>query len=148
MRTNFFFIYLSSCLGVTAGCDLFGPAPSLSHAAAVWGCGPADGPTVAILLAPDPIRSFPPSIPYVNATIWNPPYPLAGHTWSVSPRGEASASFVPWPGALQSASSGSITITSVDSSRTVDGVVDLQFPSRMVTTHFKAPWISSGVYCN
>ena len=113
------------------------------------GCGPADGPTITILLARDPIRSFPPSIPYVNATIWNPPYQLVGHTWSVSPRGEASASYVPWPGALQWASSGSITITAVDSAQTVEGVVDLQFPSRIVATQFKAPWIvQQGVYCN
>ena len=149
MRTSVCIICLSSFVTVTAGCDLFGPASSLSHAAATWGCGPAGGSTVVILLSHDPIGSAPPSAPYVSVQIWQPTYPLAAHTWSVGTNNPASAMYVPWPGTTQWASSGSITITSVDSTKTVEGVLDLQFPSRMVATQFKAPWIaSSGGYCN
>ena len=165
MRTSVCIICLSSFVTVTAGCDLFGPASSLSHAAATWGCGPAGGSTVVILLSHDPIGSAP-SAPYVSVEIWQPTYPLAAHTWSVGTNNPASAMYVPWPGTTQWASSGSrsacgptgrsrtasscsITITSVDSTKTVEGVLDLQFPSRMVATQFKAPWIaSSGGYCN
>src|SRR5438445_7389720 len=62
-------IALIICL---SSCDLLGPAPSLSHAAATSGCGPAGGPTIVILLSHDPIRSVPPSFPYVSVTIWQP----------------------------------------------------------------------------
>ncbi|OLC06974.1 MAG: hypothetical protein AUH41_11450 [Gemmatimonadetes bacterium 13_1_40CM_66_11] len=134
-----------------SSCDLLGPAPSLSHAAATSGCGPAGGPTIVILLSHDPIRSVPPSFPYVSVTIWQPvtAASLAGHTWSVDSTGAASAFYVTWPGRSQSGSSGSITITSVDSTNALAGVLDLQFPSRGVATQFKASWIAySGGYCN
>ena len=40
-----------SIFAALAACDLFGPTPSLSHAAAMTGCGPADGPTLVVTLA-------------------------------------------------------------------------------------------------
>ncbi len=136
-------ISLASILAVTAACGLLGPEPSFSFAAATSGCGPADGPTTVILLAREPIRNGKTPFPNVTVEIWQPVNPLAGHTWSVGPNDGASAWYFTLPGRQQSASGGSITITRVDSSNTIEGSVVLAFPSRMVAKRFTAPWIAS-----
>jgi len=139
-----------SILAALAACDVFGPASSLSHAAAMTGCGPADGPTLVVTLAREAIGTAAPSYPYASVQVWEPPAvsALAGHTWSVGPNADASAWYVSLPGRSQSAAGGSITITSVDSANTIEGAVSLRFPSRMVATHFRAPWIQrSGPLC-
>ena len=143
-------ICLSSILAVTAACDVLGPAPTLSHAAATSGCGPADGPTLVVMFARDPIGSGPPSYPYASVQVWFPPAvsALGGHSWSVGPNADASASYVQLPGRSESADGGSISITSVDSTNTIEGTVNLRFPSRTVAMPFRAPWIPLEVLCN
>lgn len=135
-------------LALTAGCDLVSPKSSLSYAASTTGIGPADGPTTIIVLASQPIGCFPPPGPYVTAEIWFPPNPLAGHTFNVNPNGDATAWYAWPPGTHQSASSGSLTITMVDSANTLSGELRAQFPARFVAAHFIAPRIRSNVTCN
>lgn len=138
------------CLTALAACSgLFGPEPSFSFAAATNGCGPADQPFPIIVLAPSPITSLANApVPNVSVVIYTIVSPLSGHTWDVGGGVDAAATFSPVPGISQAASSGSITITNVDSSKTVEGTVDLQFPSRHIVTQFRAPAIPSGIPCN
>jgi len=138
-------LYALTLLALTTGCDLFGPAPSLSHAAATNGCGPADGPTWIILLAPDPIRSATPPTPYVSVEIWQPVIPVLVQAYAIG--SGASASYSPWPGTVQRASGGSVALTKVDSAG-IEGTVDLRFPAKTVKTAFSGPWIRSSSLCN
>ncbi len=144
-------LYVLTLLGLTAGCDVFGPAPSLSHAGVTSGCGPAGGPTVVLILSHSPIGSGQPLTPYVDVEFTQnmTSASLAGRTWTVGGTDGMWASYVPWPATRQSATSGSITITSVDSTNAIEGDLDLQFPSRIVVTHFKAGWFKSDLqFCN
>ncbi len=105
---------------------------------------------LSILAALAACDLFGPSYPYASVQVWEPPAvsALAGHTWSVGPNADASAWYVSLPGRSQSAAGGSITVTSVDSANTIEGAVSLRFPSRIVATHFRAPWIQrSGPLC-
>src|ERR1044071_8064654 len=123
--------YLSALLAISAGCDVFGPASSLSHAAARFWCGPADGPATAIVLAQEPVQPGDWPYPSVHVMIWQDVSRIAGHTWSVT-SDAAGGSYTPTPDRLESPISGTITIRSVDAAKTVRGSLRLRFPSRSV----------------
>jgi hypothetical protein len=137
----------ASLLAATA-CGLFESRPFFSHSATTYGCGPADGPTMVIVLAEKPIQSVPPPVPYVIMQLSPRPDTLAGRIFVITGNGQMSAQYFPWTGISQPASSGSMAITSVDSTNAVSGVVDLEFPGWTVTARFHAPQIPNGVYCN
>lgn len=138
----------ASLVAATA-CGLFESKPFFSHSAATYGCGPAGAPTMLnILLAEKPIQSVPPPAPYISIVLTPSPDTLAGRIFVITGNGQMAARYYPWPGVIQAASSGSIAITSVDSTKAIAGVVDLQFPSWTVTARFRAAQIPTGVYCN
>src|SRR5690349_4932228 len=130
---------LSSVVVVSLGCGLFGPDPALSHAVAMVGPGPADGPVPFIVLAHDPLDCKKRSFPHLMITFWEA-RPLSAGTWNISGDVTPFVSYVPWPGRSEAPISGTVTLTSVDNAK-VEGSVDLQFPSRTVTKPFSAPWV-------
>jgi hypothetical protein len=146
MRTNAV-PFLLSLLALLAGCDELGPQPRLSHAAAMRWCGPADGPATVIRLADEPVQSAEPLYPSVSIMILDGVSGIAGRTFSVT-GDSAGATYITKPGQYAYASSGSVTITSVDSAKTVSGSASLRFQSRIVETQFTAPWIESLMLCN
>lgn len=133
-------------LVLVGGCDRLGPKRPLSHSAAMFWCGPADGPATVIVLADDPVQSPEPLYPSVFMMILADVHGLPGRTLSVT-GDSAGATYVMKPGQSQSAVSGTVTITSVDSAKTVTGSVSLRFPSRVVDMQFTAPWIESLMLC-
>lgn len=146
MQSTTFALCLVSLAGVTLACQSTGPEEELSHAAAMFRCGPVDQGGTAILLASDPISAaqLPPNL--VEVVIWEPVNALAGRTWTMN-TDTAGARNVVGGDAYESAASGHITVTGVDGSKKVEGVVDLHFPSVRVATHFNAPWIGNGGTC-
>jgi hypothetical protein len=136
---------LALLLTLTA-CDQFGPEPTLSYAATMLWCGPADEGYTAIVLAKEPVTSREAALPYVGIGVTESVSRLAERTWSVT-GDSASASYITQPNKSERALSGSITITSVDSASTVIGSVSLRFPSRIVEMPFTAPWINTGMTC-
>jgi hypothetical protein len=119
----------------------------LAHAAAMFWCGPADGPATVIVLADEPVQSVEPLYPSVSIMILDGVSGIAGRTFSVT-GDSAGATYIIKPGHNEFASSGSIIITSVDSAKTVSGSASLRFQSRIVETQFTAPWIESLMLCN
>ncbi|HMG17883.1 MAG TPA: hypothetical protein VK573_04095, partial [Gemmatimonadales bacterium] len=79
--------------------------------------------------------------------IWEPVSELAGRTWDITTALGPGVWYVTGPGKVQSAISGRVSVTSVDTTNKVNGAVDLQFPSRSVETEFNAPWLNTGVTC-
>jgi hypothetical protein len=147
MRAKRFVLRLSSVLVAMVGCGVVDPDRDLSHAAAMFQCGPADGPTTVIVLAHDPVVFAQPSYPHVSVVISHEVSALAGRTWEMPSDTGAAAWYITGPGNAQSAVSGHVVVTSVDNTNKVEGAVELQFPSRLVATQFSAPWINSGVTC-
>lgn len=147
MRAKASTLCLSSLVAVTAGCGLFDTAQDLSHAAAMFRCGPADGPTTVIVLAHEPIESAELPFPHVIIVIAEPVSALPGRIWDITMDTAPGVWYAVRPGRMQSAISGRVSVTSVDSTNRVDGAVDLQFPARTVATAFRAPWIESRVLC-
>jgi hypothetical protein len=129
-----------------AACDDAGPVQPLSHSAAMFWCGPADGAATVIVLANEPVQSPQPLYPSVFMMILDDVSALPGRTLSVT-GDSAGATYIVNPGQSESAISGSVTITSVDSAQTVKGSVSLRFPSRVVEMQFTAPWIESLMLC-
>ena len=130
---------LSSMVVVSLGCGLFGPDPALSHAVAMVGPGPADGPVPIIFLAHEPIDCNRRPFPYV-AMNFGESGQISARTWDIAADVTPDVSYNTSPGKFEGAISGTVTVTSVDNSK-VEGSVDLQFPSRTVTKPFSAPWV-------
>ena len=133
-------------LALLAGCDQFGPGPALSHAAAWFTCGPADGPVTAIVLANEPVRLAEPSYPFVEIMIQESVSAIGGRTWSLT----GDTAFASYVTRLhrEPVTAGTVTITSVDNAKTVKGSLSAHFGSRIVTMDFTAPWLENPVLCN
>lgn len=146
MQSTTFAFCLVCLVGVTLACQSTGPTEELSHAAAMFRCGPVDQVGTAIQLANGPISAaqVPPN--GVEVVIWEPVNALAGRTWRMN-TDTAGARYVVGGDAHVSARSGHVTVTDVDGSNNVEGIVDLHFPSFRVATHFYAPWIGNGGTC-
>ena len=135
----------SALLSLTA-CDLVGPQDKLSHAAAWFMCGPADGPATAIVLAAEPVELHQPSSPRLEVTILQDVGAIAGHTWDL--KGDSAyASYVIKQDSAEPVSSGTVRITSVDTANTIRGIVTARFGSRTVVHSFTAPWLQNRVLC-
>lgn len=73
---------------------------------------------------------------------------LSGGSWRVVSSDTAAAAwFVTAPNHFELASSGQVIVHHVDSNYTIDGAVDLRFPSGRVAGAFQAEWISRAVFC-
>ena len=138
---------LSCLLAFGLGCgSASGPPEGLSHALAMNTCGPADGAATAIYLAGDPIEGVAPSsFPYVRIAIWRGVTELAGGSFRVDTH--ASGWYVTGPTTFEIASDGSVTIERVGTDYRIDGVSDLQFPSRRVHGTFSANWVQLELLC-
>jgi hypothetical protein len=139
---------LSTLLVVLSACgEALSPSSGLPYAAASYGCGPAGGQTTVIVLASEPIQSITgPPVPYASVVIAQSPSQIAAGTWFID-NATASAWYVPWAGLRQPATSGRITVTSVDSSHKLSGSVELESPPWHVATAFNAAFIPSGIFC-
>src|SRR6266513_2353215 len=117
----------------------------LSQAAVTWRCGgPLDGGFAEILLAEEPIQSPYPPAPYVLVLLNQPAGSLAPGSWTVNVPA-ADAFYSPVDDWHEKATSGTVRIARIDST-SVNGSLQLHFPSRNVATDFDAFWmLSSGI---
>ncbi len=143
MRYKFWIITFTAVTLVA--CEATSPLQE-THAVAMFRCGPADQGGTAILLTPDPISPLHPPTSQVEVMIWESVTTLAGRTWSMNTDTAGAWNIVGGDG-LESATSGHITVTSVDAAKTVVGSVELHFPSTTVVTDFNARWVENGVTC-
>lgn len=117
-----------------------------AYSAATAECGPADGPAVAIYLAPNPVGSIEPSAPFVRVYVPVQLDQLTAHVWSVNT--EAGAWFHPDASTYEMAETGYMIVSSVDSDNTVTGEVDLRFPNAgHIRSAFRATWVLNNSIC-
>jgi hypothetical protein len=110
-------------------------------------CGPADGPAVAIFLAPTQAGANDPSAPYVRLYVAVPVDQLKG-LWPITTNSEAGAWFHPDGSNYELAESGYMNVSSIDSDNTVTGSLDLQFPDAgHIKTAFRAKFRPSNILC-
>lgn len=126
-----------------------GPKAGFGHASVMFACGPADGPATAIYLTPVEYTAGPVAAPSIGIYIDQPLENLAGQTWDLS---AASAAGTAWyqsdPGTFVKATAGSLTVSSIGSDKSVEGVVDLSIPGLpRITGSIHAIWIPSGATC-
>lgn len=132
---------------VTLACEATGKFRlTPPQAIAMFACGPADQGGTAILLTPDPTSPLYPPSSQVEVTIWQGVTTLGGRTFSMN-TDTAGARNIVGGDAGESATSGYITVTSVDAAKTVAGSVELHFPSSTFVTDFFASWVENGVTC-
>ena len=139
---------------VAAACDSNSIEPPFGqfYATAARECiGPLSESGVAIYLGDVPVESEQPSPPYIRVVI--PEYMLerlGGRTWVVAgngAEGEAWAwSFLTGPNP-ELATNGEVRVNTVDPDNTIDGWVDLTFPSGRVAQNFRARWLPRVQYC-
>lgn len=123
-----------------------GPTAGLPHAAAFRTCGPADGPAVGIIFASGPVDSSPVSSPYLRITIAQPLEQVIGHSWTLDQN--MGATYIAGPNDMETATSGSATITGLAADSTVLGSVALWFPTRgSIRGAFRARWIDMHELC-
>lgn len=118
------------------------------YSAAVFQCGPADGPAVAIYLAPNPVGSIEPSAPFVRVYVPVQLDQLTAHVWPIASNTEAGAWFHADASSSELAESGYMIVSSVDSDNTITGSVDLHFPDAgHIRSQFRATWVPSHALC-
>jgi ABC-type Fe3+-hydroxamate transport system substrate-binding protein len=145
-------VLIVTAMLLVAGCnsdDALSPPVGFAHAAATRSCGPADGPAVAIYLAPAAIATLEPATPYIRIDVWKAADALVG-TWSLSATSAhgAASRFQDSLGSIESATGGTVVVSAVGSDSTITGSVDLQFPSSgRVHGAFSARWISRTFLC-
>jgi len=118
------------------------------YSAAAFQCGPADGPAVAIYLAPNPVGSIEPSAPFVRVYVPVQLDQLTAHVWPIASNTEAGAWFHADASSSELAESGYMIVSSVDSDNTITGSVDLHFPDAgHIRSQFRATWVPSHALC-
>lgn len=110
-------------------------------------CGPADGPAVAVFLAPTQEGADGQSAPYVRVYVAVGVNQLAG-VWPITTKSDAGAWFQSDASTSELAESGYMFVTSVDSDNTVTGSVDIQFrDAGHIKTDFRAKFRPLNVLC-
>lgn len=123
------------------------PLRGFMYSAAAAECGPADGPAVAIYLAPSSGGANDLSAPYVRVYVPVSVNQLTG-VWPIATNTEAAAWFHPSGSTYEFAESGYMFVSSVDSDNTVTGSVDLRFPnSGHINTAFRAKFRPNNMLC-
>jgi len=119
------------------------------YSAATATCGPADGPAVAIYLAPNPVGSIEPSTPFVRVYVPVQVDQLTAHVWPVAgTNAEAGAWFHRDASTYELAETGYMIVTSVNSDNTVTGSIDIRFPDAgHIKTAFSAKWQPNIILC-
>ena len=144
-------LFSCSLVAVLAmACSSNSTSPSLSgfaYSSVTPQCGPADGPAVAIFLAPTQEGANGASAPYVRVYVDVPVNQLTG-VWPISPKSEAGAWFQTDATNSELAESGIMAVKSVDSDNTVTGLVDLYFPNGgHIKTDFLAKFRPMNMLC-
>lgn len=108
-------------------------------------CGAADGPAVAVFLAPTQEGANGGSAPYVRVSVEVSVNQLAG-VWATN--SNATAWFQSDAFTSEVAKAGYMFVSSVDSDNTVTGYVDLEFPNAgHIKTDFRAKFRPLNVLC-
>jgi hypothetical protein len=145
LRLSLVVVFATACSsdGVSAPLRVF------TYAAAQFQCGPADGPAVAIYLAPMPVGSLEPSTPYVRIYVPVALNHLTGRIWPISDgNSEASAWFRPNGSSSELATSGYMSVSSIDPDNSVSGTVDIRFPDAgRIRSVFRAKWLPQPALC-
>jgi hypothetical protein len=138
-----------------AGDGIFAPPIGFTHAVAGPDCGPAGRPALAIYLTRDPaIPPMPLTPPLVRIYLAQSVTAISGRTWTLAGTasdGNAWFQSAPSnsPGLVQPpelATGGYMIVTSVGSDNTIEGTVDLTFPSgEHIRGGFRAPWVLPNV---
>ena len=136
---------------ITIACSsdsAFGPPGHFAHAAASFACGPADGPAVAIYLAPFPITTIAPQGSYVRVVIEGTVEDIRGAVQPLGPHANGGAAFYADGGEIENATAGYLMIQSGNSGESIAGTVDAEFPNAgHLHTTFNADWLSTGEVC-
>ena len=140
---------LTAALVLACSSDgVVGPNGRFDHAAATFACGPADGPALAIYLAPDPITSLEPAGVFVRVYVSGTIDEIRGAMLPISTHSNAAAWFHPNANEYEIATSGYLMVGSGSAGGTLEGSVNLQFPSAgRVHGAFHADWIPTNVLC-
>jgi len=136
---------LVSFATLAVACGPSAPTNELRYAAAMFSCGPVDQPATVIVLSREPILSAQVPDAAVRITILEPVDTLAGRTWQIGDK--AGAFYIVGGDGIVSATTGSVTVTRVDSTKRIDGGVNLLFSSWLLVTEFSAPWIETDLRC-
>lgn len=137
---------------VAAACDSNSIEPPFGqfYATAARECiGPLSESGVAIYLGDVPVESPEPSPPYIRIVIREYMLErLSGRTWVVAGNGAEGAawSFLTGPNP-EIATSGEVTVNAVTSDNTIEGRLDLTFPSGRVAQDFRARWLPRVQLC-
>jgi len=140
-----------------AGDGISAPPIGFTHAVAGPDCGPAGGPALAIYLTRDPaIPPIPLTPPLVRIYLAQSVTAISGRTWTLAgTASDGNASFQSAPsnnsGLVQFpipelATGGYMIVTSVGSDNTIEGAVDVTFPSAgHIRGGFRAAWVLPNV---
>jgi len=125
------------------------PPTGFEHAVVTAACSPTDGPAIAIYLAGSPIDSLEPAPPYIRLGIWQAEDQILAQDWPVTGAGAAAeAWYYKSASAPEAATAGAIHITDINVDSSVDGSVNLTFPTAgAVSGTYKATWLSRQVAC-
>lgn len=128
------------------GCSQKGalaPPDGFPHAIAVRSCAPNDGAAVTIYLSQAEVETLEPSPPYLRIAIWQPVGALTNSMWSLRvSEGEGSAWFHATTSGHETASGGTVRVTTVSADTTVEGTVDVTFPTAgRIRGGFTAPYV-------
>ena len=131
---------------VACGSDSISPSfKAFAYSSVTPQCGPADGPAVAVFLAPSLAGANGESAPYVRVYVAVSVDQLAG-VWPT--KSAATAWFQSDASTSEVAESGYMFVRSVDSDNTVTGYVDLQFPNAgHIKTDFRAKFRPTSILC-
>jgi len=134
----------------TMACGSNSVSPALrgfAYSSVAAQCGPADGPAVAVFLAPTQAGADGQSAPYVRVYVAVPVSQLGG-VWPIKTNSEATAWFQSDASTSEVAESGFMFVSSVDSDNTVTGSVDFQFPNAgHIQTDFRAKFRPNVALC-
>jgi hypothetical protein len=125
------------------------PLREFVYSAAVADCGPADGPAVAIYLAPNPVGTIEPTTPFVRVYVPVQLNQLTGQVWPVDGNNAVAAAWFHRDASnYEMATTGYLSVTSVGTDNSVTGTVLLQFPSGgLIRTAFHAVWLPRNSFC-
>ena len=131
------------------GSGISAPPVGFTYAIATRSCGPADGPAVAIYLAPDPVTSLEPATPYVRMYVAESVNALAGRTWILAGSKSAGGAWLHSAASnYEIATGGYMIVSSVSSDNTIEGKVNITFPNAgRIRGGFRAVWVPNTVLC-
>jgi hypothetical protein len=150
MRRSWFVAFaLAFAVAACGSDDISRPFSDFSHASATPACAPTDGPAVAIHLTPNDEARGTTRQRYVQVIIMRRVGEIAGRTWRVDDRGDSAiGGLVIGPSSAMIPAVGQVAIFRADTSKTIDGAVDLLFANGVhVEGVFSAEWEPRAFFC-